>query len=187
MTGNRIWGLTALLLGALPGMAQEKVMNMLKTDGTTVQTRVNDLKQITFLGSDLSGQGLMVKTLGGETATVLFETDPVVTVGEGKLIVRPKTAETLEMEIADIAEILFGQTPGGAGISAPEGFSCIVRDGAMLLRGIPAGTAPLLCTIDGRTLPSPTVQDGQLLLSRATLGRGTFVIRVGSFAAKIQF
>ena len=87
-------------------MAQEKVMNMLKTDGTTVQTRVNDLKQISFLGSDLSGQGLMVKTLGGETATVLFETDPVVTVGEGKLIVRPKTAETLEMEIADIAEIL---------------------------------------------------------------------------------
>ena len=36
----------ALILGALPGQAQEKVMNIQRTDGTISQTRVADMKQI---------------------------------------------------------------------------------------------------------------------------------------------
>lgn len=39
----------ALMLFGMAGQAQEKVMNVVKTDGTTDQTRVADVKQISFL------------------------------------------------------------------------------------------------------------------------------------------
>ena len=46
---RKIIALATLLLGALSGQAQEKVMNIQKTDGTNAQTRIADLKQISFL------------------------------------------------------------------------------------------------------------------------------------------
>ena len=96
-----------LFFGALSSRAQEKVMNIQKTDGTSTQTRVADLNQISFLTVDEGGQGFQVKTLGGENATVLFETNPVVTVSNGKMIVKSSSVDAVEFEITDIAEILF--------------------------------------------------------------------------------
>ena len=123
--------LATLSLAALSGQAQdapqqvrfgasasEKVMNILKTDGTCTQTRVADLSQISFLTVDEGGQGLVVKTLGGETAAVLFETNPIVTISNGKLIVKPSSDEAVEFEITDIAEILFRKA------STPNPLSC---------------------------------------------------------------
>ena len=46
------------------------------------------MKEISFLMVDGTGHSLQVKTLGGETADVLFEANPVVTVADGKLIVK---------------------------------------------------------------------------------------------------
>ena len=74
---RKILFVVSLFLGTLSGMSQEKVMNILKTDGTRAQTRVADLKQISFLTVDEGGQGLILRTLGGEMAAVLFETNPV--------------------------------------------------------------------------------------------------------------
>ena len=74
-----------LLLCTLSGKAQEKVINIQKTDGTTSQTRAAELDEISFLTVEQGGQGLMVKTLGGETVGVLFETNPVVTITNGRL------------------------------------------------------------------------------------------------------
>ena len=42
-----------LFLCTMPTLAQEMVMKVQKTDGTTAKTRVADLKQITFLGTDI--------------------------------------------------------------------------------------------------------------------------------------
>ena len=42
----------ALLLGALSSQAQEKVVNVVKTDGTNAQTRLADVKHIGFLTSE---------------------------------------------------------------------------------------------------------------------------------------
>ncbi|MBR4644130.1 MAG: discoidin domain-containing protein [Bacteroidaceae bacterium] len=42
----------AIFLAALSGQAQEKVMNILKTDGTSTQTRVADIKEINILNVD---------------------------------------------------------------------------------------------------------------------------------------
>ena len=69
---RKILVVATLFLGVLTGKAQEKVMNIQKTDGTTSQTRVADLKQISFLTVEEGGQGLLVKTMGGETTAVLF-------------------------------------------------------------------------------------------------------------------
>ena len=52
--------LAALFLGILSGKAQEKVMNVLKTDGTSSRTRVADLKQINFLTVD-EGDEMMLE------------------------------------------------------------------------------------------------------------------------------
>lgn len=176
-----------LFLGALSGQAQEKVMNILKTDGTSSQTRVTDLKQISFLTVNEGGQGLMVKTLGGETVAVLFEANPVVTISSGKLIVKSSSADAIEIEITDIEEILFGEASDATAINELKGFACILQDNGALLRGIPKGVKPRVYSLDGRSLPTSPLRNGELQLNRATLGTGIFIVKVGTFSTKIQF
>lgn len=183
---RKILVLATLLLVAMSSQAQEKVMKVLKKDGTCTQTRVADLKQISFLTVDEGGQGLLVKRLSGETVTVLFETKPVVTVSDGKLIVKPTSSEAVELEISDIAEIMFGEASDPSSISEVEGFSYILQDRSALLKGIPRGVKPLVYSLDGHSLPTPNVVRGELRLSRATLGTGTFIVKVGKFSTKIQ-
>ena len=175
-----------LLLLNLPGQAQEKVIHVQKKDGTSTRARMAELKQISFLTTAEGGQGLLVKTSGGETAAVRFEAQPVVTMGEGKLTVTYGSEEPIEFEISDIAEILFGDASNVESISELEGFSFAMQSNGALLRGIPDGVKPRLYTIDGRSLPSPRVSGGQLLLSRSTLGTGTFIVKAGTFTAKIR-
>ena len=181
---RKILFVATLSLCALSVQAQEKVMNIQKTDGTIAQTRVADLKQISFLSVDEGGQGLLVNTLGGETVAVLFETNPVVTVSNGKLTVKPKSESAVEFEISDIAEIQFGKE--STGISAPEGFAFVLQDGGALLRDIPKGVKPRVYSLDGRSLPTPPLADGELRLNRATLGTGIVIVKVGTFSTKIQ-
>lgn len=177
--------ITTLLLATLTGHAQEKVMNILKTDGTTAQTRVADLKQISFLTVEEGGQGLLVNTQGGETVRILFETNPVVTISNEKVSVK-STAETVEFEITDIAEIMFGDATDPAGISTLKGFECVMQDGGALLRGIPEGVKPRIYSVDGRSIPTPTLTNGELRLNRTTLGTGIYIIKVGTFSTKIK-
>ena len=49
---KKILVLATLFLGMLSGQAQEKVMNILKKDGTNSWTRVADVKQISFLNAE---------------------------------------------------------------------------------------------------------------------------------------
>lgn len=178
--------LAALFLCALSGQAQEKVMNIQKADGTCTPTRLKDLKQISFLAIDAGDEGLIVKTSDGEVAAVLFEANPVVTISGGKLRVKPSSASAMEFEITDITEILFGDASDATPISELEGFACVVQEGGVLLRGIPNGVKPRIYSVDGRSLPTPHFQDGQLQLSRATLGTGIFIVKVGTFSTKIR-
>ena len=161
-------------------------MNILKKDGTSTKTRVADLKQISFLTVEEGGQGLLVKTLGGETATVLFETNPVVTISNGKLFVKPSSEDAVEFEITDIAEILFGDTSDPTVISKLKGFAYVLQDGGALFRGIPKGVKPRVFSLDGRNLPTPPLHNGEMQLSRATMGAGIFIVKVGTFSTKIK-
>ena len=175
-----------LFFGVLTCQAQEKVMNILRTDGTLTPTRVADLKQISFLTADAGGQGLLVKMVGGESTSVLFETHPVVTVSNGRLNVRSDAADPVEFEISDISEIVFSDPTGVSPIVESEGFSCVLQDGGVMLRGIPSGVRPCVYSVDGRLLPTPPFQGDELLLSRASLGKGLYVVKVGTFSVKIQ-
>lgn len=176
-----------LFLCALSGQAQEKVMNIQKMDGTNTRTRVADLSQISFLTLDGKGQGLLVKTLDDEMAAVLFETSPVVTVSSGKLIVKSSSSNTIEFEISDIAEIQFGDASEVTAITELKGFSCVLQDNGVALRDIPKGIKPRIYTLDGRSVPTPPFQNGELRLNHATLGKGIFILKVGEFSTKIQF
>ena len=183
---RNLFFIVTLFLGVLSVQAQEKVMKVLKKDGTSAKTRVADLKEISFLTVDGTGQGFQVKTLGGETADVLFESNPVVTVSDGKLIVKPRTADAVEFELSDIAVILFGQTTGVKALGEQKGLACILQDGGALLRGIPSGVKPCVYSLDGRSLPTPPVRGGELRLNRTTLGTGVFIVKVGTFSTKIK-
>ena len=187
MVKSKILFAATLFLCALAGQAQEKVMNVLKTDGTTAQTRVADLKEIGFLTIDEGGKGLTVKTLGGETASVLFEANPAVTVSEGKLNIKPKAADAIEFEIDEIAEIVFGEVSDATAIKGTEGFAFVLQEGGAVLRGIPDGTMPLVYSIDGRRLPTPSFSNGEMRLNRATLGPGIYIVKVGTFSTKVKF
>ena len=176
----------AFFLTALSGQAQEKVMNILKTDGTNSQTRVADFKQISFYNANNDGQGLLVKTLGGESAAVLFKSNPVVTILNGKLVVSPTSAEAVEVEIPDIAEISFGKVSDAAAINSLKGLEYELQEHGALFRGIPNGVKPRIYSIDGRSLRTPSVSNGELLLNRTTLGTGIFIVKVGTFSTKIK-
>jgi len=183
---RKILFVVSLFLGTLSGMSQEKVMNILKTDGTRAQTRVADLKQISFLTVDEGGQGLILRTLGGEMAAVLFETNPVVTVSSGKLNIKPSSESTISYEITDIAEIVFGDVSEATAISKPESFAFVLQDAGALLRDIPKDVKPLVFSLDGRRMPIPPISNGELRLNRATLGTGVFIVKVGTFTTKIR-
>ena len=176
---------TILFLSGLSVKAQEKVMNIQKADGTSTQVRVADLKQINFLTVDEGGRGLLVKTLGGETIAVLFEASPVVTFFDGRLIVKSSLADAVEVEITNIAEILFGDASGSS-VSELKGPDFVLQKGGALLRGIPKGTKPRVYSLDGRQLPTPVVQNGELRLTRETLGTGIYIVKVGTLSTKIQ-
>ena len=186
MLMKKIFVVAVLLLAALSGSAQEKVMTVQKKDGTSADTRVADVKEISFLAVEAGSQGVLVKTQSGETAAVRFEANPVVTVANGKLNVRSSDADAMAFEISDVAEILFGDASEGTAIKAPEGLAFVVQEGGALLRGIPKGVKPRIYTMDGRCLPTPPLQGDELRLNRATLGAGIFIVKVGSFATKIR-
>lgn len=186
MLMKKIFVVAVLLLAALSGSAQEKVMTVQKKDGTSADTRVADVKEISFLAVEAGSQGVLVKTQSGETAAVRFEANPVVTVANGKLNVRSSDADAMVFEISDVAEILFGDASEGMAIKAPEGLAFVVQEGGALLRGIPKGVKPRIYTMDGRCLPTPPLQGDELRLNRATLGAGIFIVKVGSFATKIR-
>lgn len=173
-----------LLLLNLPGQAQEKVIHVQKKDGTSTQARMAELKQISFLTTAEGGQGLLVKTSGGETAAVRFDTNPVVTIAKGKLIVR-SDADAVEFEIADVAEILFGDATQTS-VGELRGFDYVLQEGGTLLRGIPEGTKARVYTLSGRCLPTPAVEGGELRLNRSTLGSGIFIVKIGKFSTKIR-
>ena len=180
-----------LSLFALCGRAQEKVMNVVKTDNTRTQTRLADLKEISFLTVDADRQGLIVKSVGGETTAVLFETNPVVTAANGKLTIKPGTDDGMEFEINDIAEIVFGEATTGIeghlSVSPQKGgVVFVLQDRGAMLRNIPEGVNPRVYAVDGRSLPTPPIVNGELLLNRATLGSGVFIVKVGAFSTKIK-
>lgn len=174
------------LLFALSGQAQEKVMNILKTDGTSAQTRVADLQEISFLTVEEGVQGLLVRTLVGETVGVLFETNPVVTIAQGKLTVKSSAADDMEFEITDIAEIRFGDASSGAAIRELKGFSFVLQEDGALLRGIPEDVLPHVYSLNGHSIPLPPLCNGELQLNRETLGTGIYVVKASTFSAKIK-
>lgn len=184
---RKILVVAAVFLGVLSVQAQEKIINIQKTDGTNAKTRVADFKQISFLAVDAGTQGLLVKTSGGETATVLFETNPVVTISNGRLVVKSGTADKVEFEITDIAEIQFGDASGETGINGVEGLTYVLQQGEIVFRGVPEGVKPIVYSIDGRRIPAPPCRSGELRFSRTTLGTGIFIVKVGTFSVKIQF
>lgn len=183
---RKIFVIVTLFLGILSGQAQEKVIKVLKKDGTTTPTRVADLKQIQFLTIEEGGQGLLVKTLNGGTSAVRFETKPVVTISDGKLIIKPSSSDAIEFEISDIVEILFGDASDQANINEVKGFTFILQDRGALLQGIPQGAKASVYSLDGRSFPVPSIQNGELRLNRATLGSGIFIVKIGNFSTKIK-
>ena len=166
-------------------------MNVVKTDNTCSQTRLADLKEISFLTVDADRQGLIVKSVGGETTAVLFETNPVVTVANGKLMITPDATDAIEFEITDIAEIVFGEATTGieghlSAFTQKGGVVFVLQDRGAMLRNIPEGVNPRVYATDGRSLPTPPIVNGELLLNRATLGSGVFIVKVGAFSTKIK-
>ncbi len=184
---KKLLAMATLALCTLSGFAQtEKTMCVQKTDGTYALTRVAELSKISFLSIGDPGKGLIVSTSVAEPVGVFFEDSPEVTVSAGKLIVASKSAASpVEIEIDNITEITFG-TP--ASVSAPgrdSGIVCVLQSGAALFKGIPEGRVAEICGVDGRIVPAPAVTGGELRLDSDSLGKGIFIVRIGTFTTKV--
>lgn len=183
---KKIFVFVMLAFATMTCQAQEKVINVQMTDGTVAQTRAAELDEITFLTLEEGGQGLIVKTVGGETARVLFEANPVVTISNGKMVVKSDPSVKQEFVITDIEEILFGDATDPAGIDRVDGFAFVLQKEGALLRGIPENVKPRVYSVDGRSIPLPHYTGGELLLTRESLGTGVFIVKVGTFTTKIM-
>ena len=82
---------------------------------------------------------------------------------------------------------MFGDASDATPIGELEGFAFVIQDNGALLRGIPRDVKPRVYSIDGRSLLTPPLHNGELRLSRATLGSGIFIVKVGTFSTKIKF
>ena len=93
---KRIFFAATLFLLCLQGMAQEKVMNLRKKDGTSTQTRLADLKEIRFLTLAEGSQSLLgvARLPGQQSATMLMK------LNNGALI-RTDMNEVEEISFAD--------------------------------------------------------------------------------------
>lgn len=183
---RKILAVAILSLCALSVYAQEKVMKIQKTDGTIAQTRVKELKQISFLSVEEGIKGLLIRSLNGGEAVVLFEANPKVTISNGKLTVKSTSATDVVFEVEDIAEISFDEDAIATSISNVKDFDCVFQADGALLQDIPQGIMPCVYSLDGRKLPTPPMKDGVLQLNRSTLGSGIFVVKVGTFTTKIK-
>lgn len=183
---RKILAVATLFLGALSVQAQEKVMKIQKSDGTIAQTRVADLKQISFLSVEEGIKGLLIKSLDGREAAVLFEANPKVTIASGKLTMKSNSAADIVFEVEDIAEISFDEEAIATSIGDMKDFDCMFQNDGTLLRNIPQGVTPSVYAVDGRKLPTPPMKDGELQLNRSTLGSGVFIVKIGSFTTKIK-
>lgn len=183
---KKLLAIVTLALCAFIANAQEKTMCIHKTDGTYALTRVAELNKISFLSIDDPGKGLIVVTSVSDPVEVLFEQQPEVTVADGKLIVTSKSAaDNVEIEIDHVNELRFGTS---ASLSIPDadmGIVCVLQTGAAMFRSIPDGMAAEICRIDGRTVASPSITGGELKLSADTLGAGIYIVRIGTFTAKV--
>lgn len=178
--------ISALMLASLPGMAQEKVMVVQKTDGTDSRIRVADLDRISFLSIDDSSRGISVKKTDGSTTSVLFSSKPVITIANSKLIVKPSAADPTEIELDDIDEIAFGDNLDAIDMTGSDSPAIEIASDGIIVRGIPAYAEPEVYSLDGRSLPAPKSVNGEMKLNRTTLGSGFFIVKAGSFSAKIK-
>lgn len=176
-----------LLLGSLSMQAQEKAMNILMADGSSSQIRVAELSEISFLSVNDRKDCLLLSTKASGEVKVFFESHPVITAFNGKLqITLSSPSDTMEYEISDIAEIRFSDSASVNSIKRIPGFSMVVRQDGVLIKGIPQGVVPQAYTIDGISVPLPGISNGELMLSREALGRGVYVLKVGAFTTKIK-
>ncbi len=183
---KKLLAIAALALCALVANAQEKTMRVHKTDGTCALTRVAELTKISFMSIDDPGKGLIVVTSGSDPVAMLFEQQPEITVGDGKLIVTSKSAaDNVEVELDNVNEIKFGVPASLSTPGTDTGIVCVLQPGAAVFKFIPDGAVVEICRIDGSAVPVCSITDGELKLSGDTLGAGIYIVRIGTFTAKV--
>lgn len=183
---NKVLALMALLLCTMAVNAQEKAMCVQMNDSSSTLTRVAELKKITFLSIADKGKALLVNTIGGNHATILLDDQPEVTVAAGSLIVTSKAADSpVKIEIDSIATMKFGDASSTKVSALTAGIICSLQQGTATFKGIPSNTMIKVCTIDGGIVPIPRCTGGELRLTRASLGPGIYIVRIGTFATKI--
>lgn len=176
----------ALMLCAFAANAQEKAMRLHKTDATYTLTRVSELSKISFLSIAGQGKAMIVNTVNSETVAVLIENRPEVTVSDGCLTVTSKSADCpVTIEINDICEIKFEDTASSSISAKTVGIVCSILPNTALFRGVPENTNIRICTVDGRSVPVQKCVGGELRLTRSKFGSGIYIVRIGTFVAKI--
>ena len=143
-------------------------------------------KHLEDLGFTVGSSVTVMNTIGGNHATILLDDQPEVTVAAGSLVVTSKAADSpVKIEIDSIATMKFGDASSTKVSALTAGIICSLQQGTATFKGIPSNTMIKVCTIDGGIVPIPRCTGGELRLTRASLGPGIYIVRIGTFATKI--
>ena len=109
-----------------------------------------------------------------------------VTFLAGKLQVKTtQTADPVLFDLDDIREISLGTVSGIDDAAEVSGIVCRSESGSVTFSGFAPGTPAAVFTADGRPV-QPTLSDGaELTLSRNVQGTGVYIVKIGTFAAKV--
>lgn len=132
-------------------------------------------------------EGLTVTPATGDSVTFLFDHEPEVTFLAGKLQVKTtQTADPVLFDLDDIREISLGTVSGIDDAAEVSGIVCRSESGSVTFSGFAPGTPAAVFTADGRPVQPTLSADGaELTLSRNVQGTGVYIVKIGTFAAKV--
>lgn len=128
---------------------------------------------------------LVVTPTSGEPVTFIFDDKPEVSFLAGKLqIVTAKDDTPVTFDIDDIAAISFDTTSGTDQLPAASTICCRSNASEITFYNIPAGTPAAVYTATGMQVLA-TVAHDTLTLDRSAFASGVYIVKIGTFTAKI--
>lgn len=185
----RSFFLLAVLAAAASNLsAQSKMVRLHLADGTSKYTSVAGLEKISFLAPDVADRGLTLNLADGSRVGVYFCDEPAITFTDGGFRLSSAALDPVEVSFDNVSDITVGTVAAVESVGSENlMIICELNPGEVLFRGLPAGVAAEVYSIDGRLETSVAAASGEVSLSRDAFASGVHIVKIGSYTAKIIF
>lgn len=117
-----------------------------------------------------------------------FCVEPAITFTDGGFRLSSAALDPVEVSFDNVTDITVGTVAAVESVGSENlMIICELNPGEVLFRGLPAGVAAEVYSIDGRLETSVVAASGEVSLSRDAFASGVHIVKIGSYTAKIIF